>query len=293
MRAARSSRTAEFMAFFRALESARPPERRLFEDPFAVAFLDPGLRRVARLAQWPGLGRALAFAIDVLWPGARPAGIARTRLIDDALEEAVARSSVRQVVLLGAGFDARAHRLAGLADVPVIELDHPDTLEEKRPRIGRLGLDRSPPVQYAPVDLDREPLADALAKAGFDPSRRSFFLWEGVTNYLSAEAVDAVLRFVAGTAPGTLLLFTYVHRDVLGEDTRFAATRRLRRTLRRAGEPWTFGLDPADLPSTLDACGLELVRDEGSRAYRERYLRGRERRSPGYEFYRAALARVP
>jgi len=126
--------------------------------------------------------------------------------------------------------------------------------------------------------------------AGFETATRTFCVWEGVTNYLTEEAVDATLRYFATTAPGSRLLFTYVHRGLLDGSAVFEGTRELVATLHRAGEPWTFGIDPARLQAFLAARGLALAADMGAADYRTRYL-GQAMR--GYEFYRAAVAEVP
>ena len=292
MRETQGSQTAQFMALFRVLESQRPAGTRLFDDPFAGGFLGPRLRVVAWLSRCPLLRSLITRLIDALWPGARPAGVARTRLIDEALDRALDSGGFEQVVLLGAGFDARAHRLHCLSQMPVFEVDHPNTLEEKRRRIESLSTSPSDRSIYVALDFNRQSLADAMAKAGFNPNRCTFFVLEGVTNYLTAEAVDSLLRFVSSAVPRSRLLFTYVHRDVLNPASRFRGKWLLRKTLRRASEPWTFGLDPSCLDSYLGERGLVLIRDEGSREYRERYLGGRERLLRGYEFYRAAIADV-
>lgn len=225
-----ASTTAEFMALFRALESARHPRNaRLFEDPWAAGFLGAPLRVVAAAARIPLLEGLIRWVIDVRWPGARPSGVARTRWIDDELREALT-GGVRQVLILGAGFDAAAP---------------------------------------------------------------SFILWEGVTNYLTAEGVDTTLRTLArGCAPKSRVLFTYVHRGLLDGTATFGDTAALGRMLRRVKEPWTFGLVPAELSGYLADRGLALVRDLGSTEIRARYLGPGARQLRGYEFYRAALAEV-
>src|SRR5262245_23641861 len=114
------SQTAEYMALFRAIESVQPPTRRLFSDPFSRAFLRPPLHLAADVARLPLLGKLIAWIIDRRWPGARPSGVARTRLIDDLLLRAL-HDGVQQVVILGAGFDCRAYRLKGMNQVQVIE----------------------------------------------------------------------------------------------------------------------------------------------------------------------------
>jgi len=277
------------MGLFRALETVRrPAAARLFADPLAAPLLRGSLRAVAVAARLPGVGACVAALIDRRWPGARSSAVARTRLIDDAVTAALA-SGVEQVVILGAGFDGRAYRLPGIERTRVFEVDHPTTSAAKRARLTALLGALPSHVRFVGLDFDRQPLLAALDAAGCDRTRRSAIIWEGVTNYLTADAVDATLRDVATFAQGSVLLFTYVHRGILDGSVRFAGAERLGATLRRAGEPWTFGLDPAALPSYLAARRLTLVEDLGACDYRARYLGDPGR---GYAFYRAVVARV-
>ena len=154
------------------------------------------------------------------------------------------------------------------------------------------GLDPTRVVQV-PIDFDRQSLAEALAQSGFDRCLRSVVIWEGVTNYLTAEAVDAVLRWASGLAPGSMLAFTYVDAAVLRDPGAFEGARKMMAAVARRGEAWTYGIDPEDLPSRLRALGLELVEDLGADDYRSRYWRGAPAGWHGYAFYRAALALVP
>ena len=104
MRAGRPSRTAEQNAAFRAAESWRPSGVRLLNDPYAAQLLPAGLRALAWLSSAPIAGGGLNWFVESRWPGARSSIIARTRLIDEGLCEAVG-AGVKQMVLLGAGFD--------------------------------------------------------------------------------------------------------------------------------------------------------------------------------------------
>ena len=290
MQEGQASRTAQYMALFRAVESARPRDERLFDDPLARAFLRWPLSAVAWLATVPGLGRALPRLIDQRVPGSRSSGVARTRFIDDALAAGL-REGIEQLVILGAGFDSRAYRLPALRSIPVFEVDHPDTLASKRSVLQRLGV-TAPNVRYVPIDFNQRSLPPVMAEAGYRESARSFFLWEGVTNYLSEAAVDATLRWCARAAPGSLLLFTYVHRDVLTQPGAFLGTEQLFASLAKFGEKWTFGIDPGELRGYLAERGLTLESDVGAAEYRERHFGNAARRMRGYEFYRIALARV-
>jgi methyltransferase (TIGR00027 family) len=291
MTAEHASRTAEYMAFFRALESARPADVRLFNDPFAVHFLRPALRWAARVSRRPRLGALIARYADRRLPGARTSGIARTRMIDDAVRH-VLRDDIDQVVILGAGFDCRAYRLPALAAATVFEVDHPATRALKL-----AGLQRALPmlpgnVHFVAIDFNRQRLPEVLASAGFDPARPAVFLWEGVTNYLTAEAVDAVLSFVARCASRTRLIFTYVHRGALDGSVPFDGAPALLRDVARLGEPWTFGLDPEALAPYLHERGLRLEHDTGAHDYRIQCFGPAGAHMKGYDFYRVAIAGV-
>lgn len=287
-----ASRTAEYMALFRALESARPAERRLFEDRFARAFLRPRLRVLIGLARLPLLGQFVAAFIDHRWPGARTSGVARTRFIDDVVE-ANLTSGTDQVVILGAGFDARAYRIAAMARAAVFEVDHPATSAAKR-RLVDAALGAVPRhVHLVTLDFNTEPLPSTMSAAGFDPKRRTLFIWEGVTNYLVEEAVAATLRWCASATAGSTLVFTYVDRHVLDAPEAFEGTAKLFATLSKSGERWTFGIDPSHLSGFLAQCGLVLDQDVGAADYRARYFGRAASGMQGYEFYRVAVAHVP
>lgn len=263
-----ASRTAEHVAFFRALETRR--RDRLFADDHAIRFLSARYRWLVRAAAIPLVGQGIARVIDHRYPeGPRTSAVARTRLIDDLLAEA----RPEQVLLLGAGYDSRAHRIPGMP--PTYEVDRPATQQAKRRRIA----DR-PHVRYVPVDLGSESLAAALG--GF-PAKRTAVVWEGVTNYLTEPAVDATFRELTGiVARGSTVIFTYVDRSALGADTTW------HREVGKVGEPWTFGLHPADVPGYLAERGLELEGDLSAKEAAERYHRD----EPAAGFYRIAWAVV-
>jgi methyltransferase (TIGR00027 family) len=289
----RASRTAQHVALFRALESARRRER-LFDDPFAALFLPARYRLVARLAAVPPVGRRVERYIDGHWPGGpRGSAVVRTRLIDDLLVEALA-AGARQVLLLGAGYDSRAYRLPTLRGATVFEVDHPATQAVKRRRIGgRVPAGRRAHVHFVPVDLLREDLGAGLRRAGFAAGARTAVVWEGVTNYLTAPAVDATLRLLATTTgTGSRIVFTYIDRRVLRDDGRAEGIGEWQSSVRDAGEPWTFGFDPAELPGYLADRGLTLTTDLSAREAATRYLAPLHRAEPAAAFYHVAAAEV-
>lgn len=289
MRTGRASKTAEHNALFRALEARRPPSERVCDDRLAVAFLSWPPFLLAQAARVAAVrDRAVRF-IDGRWPGVRPTVVARTRLIDDTL--AAKAGDAGQVVVLGAGFDTRPYRLPCLADVPVFEVDHPDTQVRKRKILARRHIARHR-VHYVPIDFSDGELGAALAAAGWSPDVPSLILWEGVTNYLREPEVDATLRWCAKAPAGSRLIVTYVDRALFTDPGRYAGADRLRATLRRAGEEMTFGLDPDEAPAYLAERGLTLRWDVGAREFRHRYYGDAARSMSGHDFYRVAYARV-
>lgn len=277
------------MAFFRALESIAPAGRRPFHDPFAVHFLRPPLRRATALARIPLLGRVVPWYSDRRLPGARTSAVARTWLIDNRVTAACSEGAP-QVVILGAGFDCRAYRLPALQRLPIFEVDRAATAAVKQERLRRLLHELPANVRFVDVDFDRESLADALGRKGFDPSGAALFVWEGVTNYLSAPAVDATLRFVGARPAGTDIVFTYVDARALDGSGVFGDAAELLRSVRRIGEPWTFGLEPEQVKGYLAARGLHLELDHDARQYRRLCFGRRADRMRGYGFYHVAVA---
>jgi methyltransferase (TIGR00027 family) len=285
----RASFTAETVALMRALETHRGAGRRLFVDPHAEPFTRGRLRVLARCSRVPGLGGAAAWAYDrVAGPGPRPSAVARTRFIDDVVTGRA--PEVDQVVLLGAGFDTRAHRLPALAALTTFEVDHPATQARKIAIVAGEGLDTRR-VIYVPVDFEHDRLERSLVASGFDPTQPAVFVWEGVTNYLTAPAVDATLATIRElAAPGSTLVVTYVHAGVLDGSVEFPEANRWVHNVQRAGEPWTFGLDPGEVRAFLRTRGFELVVDVSTRDADRGRFAALGRRERGSDLYHVAVA---
>jgi len=285
-----ASLTAEYMALFRALESSRPVGSRLFVDSDAPLFLRGWRRWLHRLATLPA-GRQIAERLlDSASPGARAAGVARTKWIDDEVTGAL--QTARQLVLLGAGFDMRAVRLRSAAQARTFELDHPGTSDSKRAMLKSKRRKAPEGIRYIGIDFNSQSIAEVLLHAGFDNSRPACLIWEGVTNYLTAEAVDRCLLQIGEVAAnGSILLFTYIDHAVLDNPQNFFGARKLIEGLRSYGEPWTFGFDPGELEPYLAMRRLKLLKDVSACDVWQRAGRSCAE-SRGYEFYRLASARV-
>jgi methyltransferase (TIGR00027 family) len=208
------SDTAYAIAVIRAEEGALAEAERLFHDPFAAIFAAAGEHARA------GTDRFLSL------PFFRDAIRLRTRHIDDLVRAALARGT-RQVVLMGAGFDARALRLPELAEAraQVFEVDFPALLDTKRALLSTAGVATPALLHPIPCDFtgDFEPtLTASLGAAGFSATAPAVFIWEGVIPYLTREARDRTLRFMSTLgAPGSQVLFD--HSELLFEPSGAAA----------------------------------------------------------------------
>ncbi|RME70612.1 MAG: SAM-dependent methyltransferase [Planctomycetota bacterium] len=295
-RGARPSLTAQCVALLRACERLRPREQRLVDDPWALPLLEASGSALASLGRTRLGARLFAAALD-----RPPFGLARFvplrhGWIDERIEAAFARG-LRQVVIVGAGLDARAHRLAprGAGEPRWFELDHPSVSTRKRQAVHALFGGRDP-VRRVAIDLRYEPVAPALEAAGFEPAEPAVFVWEGVSYYLPREAIVAALEgFAQLAAPGSELLFDGMYaprRRSWGERSSLVVGRAL---LRRVGEP-LLGLwerQGAFTPEArLRAAGFPSTEVLAPPAFAERLRRAGRRPASGAPWFLARAARI-
>jgi methyltransferase (TIGR00027 family) len=207
VRQGKPSRTAQFVALSRALGTLAPQVPG-FSDPFAVRFLpEKWQKRVEKR-------RAALADGDRTSPYAgwqRPMGVFnqfRTVILD----RAIPTPPPEQLVILGAGLDARAWRLQSLRNTVVFEVDFPSSQAWKRERSAAIPF-QAKDVRFVAMDFQRDQLAPLIERAGFDRSKPTFWLWEGVTMYLRPEEVSANLGdFAALSAPGSRIALTYLRK---------------------------------------------------------------------------------
>lgn len=183
--------------------------------------------------------------------------LVRTRFIDELMERAI-RGGAAQLVILGAGFDTRAHRFTKLLkDTSIIEVDYGVTQEHKKRRV-EAALGGSPAnVVYAPIDFTNENLGEVLRGAGLQPGPKTYYICEGVSMYVPEEGMKRTLRAIAAlSAPGSTLLLEYLNRGGLELLTKYPTG--MVKNAFDWGEPFVFGVpDGQDREFFLDA-GLEL-----------------------------------
>jgi methyltransferase (TIGR00027 family) len=256
MRDETPSRTAAWVAAARGAGILLPEAVRLADDPYGAAFSSPRLQRMiaaaarrgSGIAGLPGLGEWILY-MQV-----------RTRMLDDAARD-FAEDGGRQLVLLGAGYDCRAIRLAELDGAAVFEVDHPATQRHKRAVLERIQV--SSPSSHIAWDFEKRAMSElpaALAAAGHDPASRTLTIWEGVTMYLTEPAIEDSVRAIASySAAGSKLAMTYFNRARMARPS--LATRAVAAVVARLGEPWRWGWDPAELPAWMQARGFHIEKD--------------------------------
>jgi methyltransferase (TIGR00027 family) len=255
MRKGRGSLTAVWVAAWRGLGSFDAPV--VSTDPFARSLVPPLYRAALGVAESaPRFTRAAMRAAVFLSGGLARHLPMRTRAIDEAITAEV-KSGTRQLVLLGAGLDARAHRLESLASVQVFEIDHPSTQADKRAAAVELPL-RAREVRYVAVDFNEDDLVEKVEGAGLDLTRPTVFVWEGVTMYLPREAIEASLTSIAAlAAPGSLLLVTYYTTHAM------PGAKLAQPLFALAGEPLKTRIDAGEAETLLATHGFEVESDEG------------------------------
>lgn len=272
----RPSLTAEAVCFMRAVDQLSAPEDRVIDDPYAQHFLTPPWR--ALLSVPPLAWRTLPELTTYIR--------ARHRYMDDRLREALdpahaaaLRGPIEQLVILGAGYDMRGVRLAPeLSGRPVFEVDYPTTAARKQRILASLaaalvGGSARPDLKYVTLDFQTESVEDVLLAAGFDPRKRTFFTWEGVSMYLSRAAVHATLGALRRlAAPGSALTmdyFRYLDAPTLGASARrFGAG-----LLAFVAEPVTFPMHPEDVGDFMARDGWRVTDIADSEELQRRYIR--------------------
>jgi methyltransferase (TIGR00027 family) len=238
-----ASRTALMVCAYRARVSrwSRP----LFVDPWAAALAGEE-------------GEAHARALDARFPPMETWIALRVAYLDRLVGLAAASLGVAQIVLLGAGYDTRAARLAR-PGLRFFEVDHPATQADKRARLAQLGDYPADAARLVACDFEREDPVERLLAHGLDARAPALVIWEGVVPYLSEDAVRATATRVAtGLHAGSLLAFDFLGKRLVEGRTLGAADQHTRAFVGDLGEPLRFGSN--DVLPLLAGCGFRWVR---------------------------------
>lgn len=277
MREGKPSSTAILIANTLAFLSFDPTLRRLM--PPDMAEMNGWFIERTRTVRWlgrlvdRGWFRALIFSMErVHVPGLMLHALLR-KLYLEALARRCVQQGMRQVVVLGAGFDTLALRLhRDFLQVAFIEVDHPQTQRVKRQSLAVRGLPHAN-LQLLPVDFTHQTLSQSLLACPlYDPKQDALFIAEGVLMYLEPGDVDGLFAFVREhSGRGSQFAFTFMSR--WGNRIGFAKGSPLADFwLHTRGEPLRWGTKPDQLPGFLAERGFELQALAGPQAFRRLYL---------------------
>lgn len=260
----RKDGTAQGVAKQRLIETLAKSDKRVINDPYADRFvIGAGFIKLMghKFSVW--LGKKLA-------PGLHEHLIARTRFIDDLIEEA-ATTGAEQYVILGAGYDLRAHRLDLPSSLRVFEVDQAEVQARKRSKLPE-NLTNSDNVTYVAVDFTHQSLAEQLTAAGFDIGKPTVFTLEGVSQYITKEAVSSTIEELATLIQTTSSTFFISYVDeLLDKDPEACFGRGYPNAAQRAetikslsakvGEPWISFYTAEEITSLLSRNGFSVEKN--------------------------------
>jgi methyltransferase (TIGR00027 family) len=266
MIAGQPSQTMVQMAVLRAAHQLLD-EPRIFNDPIAVDLV-PEASRDAILQAEP------KYRTPILTVRRVHAAL-RSRFAEDRLAAAAARG-VRQYVIAAAGLDTFPWRQPSFArQMRIFVADVPESLAVLQDCVWRRGLPQPVNLACVPIDLEQKELLEPLVAAGFDPELPMFCSALGIVQYLTLEAVDALLTFAARRATGSEIVFSFTPPDDELGECQLSTVRESQVRTQGYGEPWLTRLRPNQLTerlSLLGFCDIELLTPDLAK---QRYFCGR------------------
>ncbi|RAJ83290.1 methyltransferase (TIGR00027 family) [Chitinophaga dinghuensis] len=283
-------RATLFMAFARAIESTAPATKRIIYDPFAAVFLPSWMQTVTTCCNVGLLRRVTKSVLQLRWPGAFTAAIARTRLIDDMIQNAVNQHGINQIIIVNARLDTRAHRLKTSMPVHFVEVDLKESQLEKQEKLYNILPEQVTFIDYIPVNIHQQSLSEGMIGHLQREHYKTLFLWEGVTSNLKAKEIADFFQYISRYPAGTQLIMTYIHKSALDNPDMFKGFHEASRSLEKGGETWDFGLYPGSWNNIFQNINMEVSYDGGANDYRPTYFGKSGQRMKGYEFFRVLQA---
>jgi methyltransferase (TIGR00027 family) len=276
------STTAENVAFVRALESLKPEDERICYDPYAIRFVSPQYVKFMNMA--------VRDPSKTPFPGIHNSLSARVRYFDDFVQRFI-DEGLEQLVILGAGYDTRSSRIAGLKKIKVFEVDHPGTQSPKIEKIKDIFGSLPDHVTYVPVDLETEDFGQRLIEYGYERLQKTVFIMEGLTYYLQPKTVDEILCFITGNScSGSAIIFDYIHESSINRTNGIcgtqctacdqAAIKNATNDMAQQGEPYKFGVKEGLLESFLTQRGFSHACSVTSEDYKKAYFHGANESRP-------------
>ena len=268
MRKNQTSMTAIGIAIVRGIESEKPEGKRICYDPYASQLVSPFLYKFVRFFDKIGYS-------EIKGPGVMGFLTVRDRHVDGYLK-ACLKDGIQQLVILGAGLDARAYRFEELKnDVKVFEVDHPASQATKLEKLKQVFGSQPTHVIYVGIDFNTQRLDQRLFKSGYDERLKTLFIWQGVTQYLTPESVDSSLDFIAEhSGPGSAVIFDYMYPTLLDGTIKRGEVANMRSKRWISNEMRTFGIPEGKVTEFLEQRGFTQVHDADASYLHDTYFTG-------------------
>ena len=266
----KASETALFAAIHRFI--ANQEEKSSFKGPdnLSKIFLPPVPRFFLSLKYFRN---KIRLKLHKKVPGTYEYMTARTRHFDELFRKAL-NENIPQLVLLGSGYDTRAIRFKDhIKDTKIFEVDTSIIQVQKKKMLEKTKINIPDQLTQVSINFNKESIEDILPKAGYNPALQSCFLWEGVTYYLTEEAIKKTLSFIKNSSgPDSRLAFDYFYKDVISGDTDLYGAREIQMEVRKSGEPFLFGLDPGEINLFLQENGFGILSHYSPEEFEKLYL---------------------
>ena len=271
----RKDATAQGVAKQRLIETLAEPEERIINDPYADRFV-----LGASVIKFMG-HRLNVWLAQKLVPGFHEHLISRTRFIDDLVKKNSA-SGVEQYVILGAGYDSRAHRLELPSSLRIFEVDQPEVQARKRSKLPE-ELSNSENMTYVAVDFTHQSLTEQLMNAGFDQNKSTVFTLEGVSQYITKEALSSTIKEVAAlTQRASSTFFISYVSDLFDKNLEACFGKGYPNAEKRAklimygsakvGEPWISFYGAEEIENVLSQNGYSVKENVTIKDLNSRYF---------------------
>jgi methyltransferase (TIGR00027 family) len=260
--------TAIGIAIVRGIESEKPEGQRICYDPYARQFVSPFLYKFVRFFDKIGYS-------EVKGPGVMGFLTVRERHIDEYLKIQLA-NGLEQLIILGAGLDARAYRFDELKNgVKIFEVDHPASQATKLEKLKQLFGSQPAHVTYVGIDFNTQRFDQRLFESGYDEHLKTLFIWQGVTQYLMPEALDSTLAFIAEhSGPGSTVIFDYMYPTLLDGTIKRGEVANMRSKRWVSNEMMTFGIPEGKIIEFLEQRGFTQVQDADAKYLHATYFTG-------------------
>ena len=113
-------------------------------------------------------------------------------------------------------------------------------------------------LHFVPINFNKENLSEVLINAGFKMNKKTLFIWEGVTEYLTPEAVDSTLDFIRKNS-GNTVAFNYIYKSVVDGTCEYYGAKEVVKAASKSNEPYQFGIEEGKIGKFLNDRGFEVV----------------------------------